>query len=97
MSVDGLRIMGRQSLMMHMLTLSGPGDLLEGIYDNCNTFDLRTGNWGEIEEFLNVFLVKMEGNLNDHGLKCKNSTSKETFHVNVKLQYKKETTKFPLQ
>ena len=34
MSVKGPRIMtGRQSLMMRMLTLSGPGDLLEGIDD----------------------------------------------------------------
>ena len=29
MSVKGPRITGRQSLMMQMLTLSGPGDLLE--------------------------------------------------------------------
>ena len=33
MSVIGPRITGRQSLMMRMLTLSGPGDLLEGIDD----------------------------------------------------------------
>ena len=33
MSVNGPRITGRQSLMMRMLTLSGPGDLLEGIDD----------------------------------------------------------------
>ena len=33
MSVKGPRITGRQSLMMRMLTLSGPGDLLEGIDD----------------------------------------------------------------
>ena len=33
MSVIGPRITGRQSLMMSMQTLSGPGDLLEGIDD----------------------------------------------------------------
>ena len=33
MSVNGPRMTGRQSLMMRMLTLSGPGDLLEGIDD----------------------------------------------------------------
>ena len=33
MSVNGPRITGRQSLMIRMLTLSGPGDLLEGIDD----------------------------------------------------------------
>ena len=33
MSVKGPRITERQSLMMRMLTLSGPGDLLEGIDD----------------------------------------------------------------
>ena len=33
MSVKGPRIKRRQSLMMHMMTLSGPGDLLEGIDD----------------------------------------------------------------
>ena len=33
MSVKGPRITGRHSLMMRMLTLSGPGDLLEGIDD----------------------------------------------------------------
>ena len=33
MSVNGPGMTGRQSLMMHMLTLSGPGDLLEGIDD----------------------------------------------------------------
>ena len=31
MSVNGPRITGRQSLMVCMLTLLGPGDLLEGI------------------------------------------------------------------
>ena len=33
MSVKGPRVTGRQSLMMSMLTLSQPGDLLEGIDD----------------------------------------------------------------
>ena len=33
MSVNGPRITGRQSLMIRMLTLWGPGDLLEGIDD----------------------------------------------------------------
>ena len=33
MSVNGPRITGRRSLMMKMLTLSGLGDLLEGIDD----------------------------------------------------------------
>ena len=33
MSVKGPKITGRQSLMMRMLTLSRPGDLLEGIDD----------------------------------------------------------------
>ena len=33
MSVKGPRIKRRQSLMMHMMTLSGPGGLLEGIDD----------------------------------------------------------------
>ena len=33
MSVNGTGMTGRQSLMMRMLTLSGPGDLLEGIDD----------------------------------------------------------------
>ena len=33
MSVVGPRTTGRQSLMMRILTLSGPGDLLEGIDD----------------------------------------------------------------
>ena len=33
MPVKGPRITERQSLMMRMLTLSGPGDLLEGIDD----------------------------------------------------------------
>ena len=49
MSVKGPRITGRQSLMMRMLTLSGPGDLLEGIDRGYTTFDLRTGNTCEIE------------------------------------------------
>ena len=51
MSVNGPRITGRQSLMMRMLTLSGPGNLLEGIDDTiCST--CVTGNRGEIKEFL---------------------------------------------
>ena len=51
MSVNGPRITGRQSLMMRMLTLSGPGNLLEGIDDKiCST--RVTGNRGEIKEFL---------------------------------------------
>ena len=49
MSLNGPRITGRQSLMVRMLTLLGPVDLLEGID---NTFDLCTGDWGEIELFL---------------------------------------------
>ena len=51
MSVNGPRITGRQSLMMRMLTLSGPGNLLEGIDDTiCST--CVTGNRVEIKEFL---------------------------------------------
>ena len=51
MSVNGPRITGRQSLMMRMMTLSGPGNLLEGIDDTiCST--CVTGNRGEIKEFL---------------------------------------------
>ena len=37
MSFNGLRITGRQSLMIRMLTLSGPGDLLEGIDDTISS------------------------------------------------------------
>ena len=48
MSVNGPRRTGRQSLMRRMLTLSGPGNLLEGIDDTiCST--CVTGNRGEIK------------------------------------------------
>ena len=51
MSVNGPRITGRQSLIMCMLTLSGPGNLLEGI-DDTICWTCVTGNRGEIKKFL---------------------------------------------
>ena len=43
MSVNGQRITGRQSLMVLMLTLSVPGDLLEGIDTIRSTCEQVTG------------------------------------------------------
>jgi len=56
MSVNGPRITGRQSLMMRMLTLSGPGVLLEGIDDTiCSTSVKVTGV--KLNSSSNEFLV----------------------------------------
>ena len=56
MSVNGPRITGRQSLMMRMLTLSGPGDLLEGIDDTIRSTCVQLTKV-KLNSSLNEFLV----------------------------------------
>ena len=70
-SVKGPRITGRQSLMMRMLTLSGSGDLLEGIDDTIrSTCVLVTGVKlnSSSDEFL---VIGVEIKLVTQGSTCK--------------------------
>ena len=56
MSVNGTGMTGRQSLMMRMLTLSGPGDLLEGIDDTIRSTCVQLTKV-KLNSSLNEFLV----------------------------------------
>ena len=56
MSVNGTGMTGRQSLMMRMLTLSGPGDLLEGIDDTIRSTCVQVTKV-KLNSSLNEFLV----------------------------------------